>query len=163
MRCSATTFGLCVAFCCVGAQCRSTSPSTTIRQGSNPSADRPIEPKETTDPIHPSEPDSVPADTARSNVLDLETLTTVEATIGKAQPARAIGTFDKSRNRLAFQLRNVSAFSIDMASIPVDWTRPVVLSLDNVPVELRRRDTQRLHFTRTPQGAWLIVEPPKNP
>lgn len=74
-----------------------------------------------------------------------------------------MGTFDTSRNKLAFQLRNVSAFSIDLARIPVDWSRPVVLSLDGVPVELRRRDTQRLHFTRTSQGAWLIVEPPKNP
>ena len=57
----------------------------------------------------------------------------------------------------------MSAFSIDLAQIPVDWSRAVVLSLDGVPVELRRRDTQRLHFTRTPQGAWLIVEPAKTP
>jgi len=162
MRCSAKTFALYIGSLVVGAQCRSASPNTTIRRESNPSTIRPAEPP-AVESNRPSEPGPPPAEAARPNVLSLEPLTMIERSLDEKQAARAIGTFDRSRNRLAFELRNVSAFSIELASIPIDWSRPVVLSLDRVPVELRRRDTQRLHFTRTPQGTWLIEEPPKNP
>ena len=71
----------------------------------------------------------------------------------------ASGSFLADRNKIVIQTRDVERFSIDTSRLPVNWDRLVVISIDGVNSELRKRDFDVLNFARDAHGAWRVVEP----
>ncbi|MEK6676359.1 MAG: hypothetical protein AABZ47_11980 [Planctomycetota bacterium] len=78
-----------------------------------------------------------------------------------APGAYAKGSFDRDRNRIEIRTRDVMTFAVDISKIKIDWSRPVVIRIDGVSSELRRREHPVLHFHWDEHGAWTVVEPPK--
>ena len=76
-----------------------------------------------------------------------------------AEGAWATGSFDSNRNKLSIQARDVRRFTIDVARIPIDWKRLVILSINGRNSELRRRNHTRLHFVLDEYGQWMVAEP----
>ena len=76
-----------------------------------------------------------------------------------AEGAWATGSFDSKRNKLSIKARDVRRFTIDVARIPIDWERLVILSINGRNSELRRRNHTRLHFVLDEYGRWTVAEP----
>jgi hypothetical protein len=83
----------------------------------------------------------------------------VEQVKAGAQGAWASGSFDVERNRLTIRTNDVRRFRVAVSRIEIDWTRPVVLRLDGVNSELRRRPHADYHFFRDDHGLWVVSEP----
>lgn len=71
----------------------------------------------------------------------------------------ATGSFLPDRNRIVIETHDVERFTIDTSRIPINWDRLVVIRIDGVNSELRKRDYDVLHVARDPYGAWKVVEP----
>ena len=74
----------------------------------------------------------------------------------------ATGSFHEKRNMLEIRTKDVAGFAVDIDRINIDWTRPVVLSINSRRSELKRRSQARYHFVRQPNGGWVVMEPPIN-
>ena len=75
-----------------------------------------------------------------------------------ADGAWATGSFDSKRNKLSIKARDVRRFTIDVARIPIDWERLVILSINGRNSELRRRNHTLLHFVLDEYGRWTVAE-----
>ena len=73
--------------------------------------------------------------------------------------AWATGTFNAKRNKIEIQTRGAQAFAIDTARIPIIWERLVIIGVDGVNSELRKRDYRIYQFKRGDLGQWVVVEP----
>ena len=82
----------------------------------------------------------------------------VEGARKNAPGGWATGSFDAKRNKLSIDTRDVDAFAVEIAKIPIDWDRVVILGIDGENAELRRRSAARLHFIRDKHGQWTIAE-----
>lgn len=71
----------------------------------------------------------------------------------------ATGRFLPERNKLDIRTHDVRAFAVDVGRIPIRWKRLVILSIDGLSSELRRRDYAVLHFALDGHGQWVVVEP----
>jgi len=71
----------------------------------------------------------------------------------------ATASFITERNKLDIETRDVQQFAIDTSRIPIDWERLVVLSINGVNSELRRRDYAILHFELDDRQQWIVIEP----
>lgn len=76
-----------------------------------------------------------------------------------APGAWADGSFNAKRNKIIIRIRDAQQFAIDTSRIPIDWSRPVILSINERNSELKRRDYEVLHFSRNAYGQWFVVEP----
>ena len=74
----------------------------------------------------------------------------------------ATGSFHEERNMLEIRTKDVTGFAVDIDRIEIDWTRPVVLSINSRRSELKRRESARYHFVRQRNGGWAVMEPPVN-
>ena len=83
----------------------------------------------------------------------------VEKGRDRAEGAWATGSFDSKRNKLRIKARDVRRFTIDVARIPIDWERLVILSINGRNSELRRRNHTLLHFVLDEYGRWTVAEP----
>ena len=83
----------------------------------------------------------------------------VEKVRGKAAGGWATGSFDRNRNKLVISTKDVAGFALYIERIPIDWERLVVLRIDGVNTELRRRDSAVYHFEVDEHGRWIVVEP----
>lgn len=75
-----------------------------------------------------------------------------------AAGAWATGRFDESRNRLEITTRDVWEFTVDVGSIGVNWSKLVVLRIDDRNTELKKRDQSVYRFARGAQGQWEVRE-----
>ena len=82
----------------------------------------------------------------------------VEKTRGKADGGWATGLFIPDRNKLVVDTKDVERFAIHVARIPIDWERLVVLRIDGVNTELRKRDLSVYHFEVDEHGQWVVTE-----
>ncbi len=71
--------------------------------------------------------------------------------------------FDRTRNKIVIDTHDVTGFSLDVRKIPLNWQRKVILSIDGVNSELRKRDIDVYHFIYDEHGRWRILEPPSQP
>ena len=71
----------------------------------------------------------------------------------------AKGEFDAERNKIGIVTENVAEFTVDTDRIPIDWSRLVVISIDGLNAELKRRDYTPLLFRREGFSSWNVVEP----
>ncbi|MFQ5414008.1 MAG: hypothetical protein ACE5E6_06070 [Phycisphaerae bacterium] len=78
---------------------------------------------------------------------------------GDARGGWATGSFDRPRNKITIDTRDVDRFRVDTSRIPIDWDRGVILRINGANSELRRRDYAILHFALDDHGAWVVVEP----
>ena len=69
------------------------------------------------------------------------------------------GSFDPARNKLHIRTGDVERFTIDVSRIPINWQRLVVISIDGINSELRRRDHPVLRFARDSHGRWVVIDP----
>ena len=83
----------------------------------------------------------------------------VQKVADKAKGGWATGSFDADRNKLSIATSDVAEFALDTSRVAIDWKKLVVLSIDGKNSELRKRDYDILHFTRTPHGEWTVHEP----
>ena len=83
----------------------------------------------------------------------------VEAVKKEAVGGWATGSFDAGRNKLDIRTHDVRAFAIDVGRIPIRWERLVILSINGLKSELRRRDYTPLRFALDERGQWVVVEP----
>lgn len=83
----------------------------------------------------------------------------VEAMKKDAVGGWATGSFDTGRNKLDIQTHDVRAFAIDVGRIQIRWERLVILSINGLKSELRRRDYTPLRFALDEHGQWVVVEP----
>lgn len=72
--------------------------------------------------------------------------------------AWATGRYDQPRNRLEITTRDALEFTVDVGGIPIDWTRLVVLRIDDRNTELKRRERSVYRFVRGSQGQWEVRE-----
>lgn len=72
----------------------------------------------------------------------------------------AEGSFDRDKNKLTIVARDVRRFIIKTDMIRIDWDRRVILSLNRVNTELRRREGGVLTFELDDHGQWVVLEPP---
>jgi len=72
----------------------------------------------------------------------------------------AEGSFDRDKNKLIIVTRDVRRFIIKTDMIRIDWDRRVILSLNRVNSELRRREGGLLTFELDDHGQWVVLEPP---
>ena len=83
----------------------------------------------------------------------------VEKVRAGARGAWGTGTFLKQRNKIDLQTQDVQQFAIDVSRIPIDWRRLVIIGIDGVNSELRKRDRSIYHFARDAHGRWIVLEP----
>ena len=120
-------------------------------QASKPEA--PVQSPPATPAVIPTRVDiSVPID-------DSDRWLFVQKVAGKAKGGWATGSFDADRNKLSVQTSDVAEFALDTSRVKINWKKLVVLSIDSKNSELRKRDFDILHFTRTPHGEWIVREP----
>ena len=114
-------------------------------------------PTGTTDPA----PDASPAQPVRipSAAADPDRWLFVERTRGDAPGGWATGSFDPDRNKLTIETKDVQRFAIDTSRIRIDWERLVVLGLNGVNSELRRRDFDIYHFELDDHNRWVVIQP----
>ena len=70
----------------------------------------------------------------------------------------ATGSFDVERNRISITTRDVTAFSLHVDRIAINWDRLVVIRLDGHNSELRKRDHAVYTFARDRHGRWIVQE-----
>jgi hypothetical protein len=73
--------------------------------------------------------------------------------------AWATGSFSRARNKLDVHTRGAQEFAVDVSRIPINWERLVVIGIDGVNSELRKRDFSVYRFARDEHGRWVVVEP----
>jgi len=73
--------------------------------------------------------------------------------------AWARGSFDAERNRIRIATNAVAEFTVDIDQIPINWERLVVIGIDGINSELRKRDYSPIRFRRDNHGRWSVVEP----
>lgn len=80
--------------------------------------------------------------------------------INKKNTAKsATGTFNEKRNKIMITTNNAEQFAIDTSRIPINWRRPVVLSINGRNSELKKRDYSIIHFKHDKYGQWSVIEP----
>lgn len=82
----------------------------------------------------------------------------VEEARDKAEGAWATGAFLPKRNRIVIDTKNVQQFSINIERIDVRWEKLVVIRIDGVNSELRKRDGAIMRLMRDAHGRWVVVE-----
>jgi hypothetical protein len=82
----------------------------------------------------------------------------VEKVRNGAAGAWATGSFDPDRNKISITTQDVQRFSIDTGRILINWRKPVVLGIDGVNSELRRRPRPVIQFERDEHGQWVVLE-----
>jgi len=92
-------------------------------------------------------------------ILDQERWLWVEETRDGARGGWATGSFDPKRNKIDIETRDVERFAVDVSRIPVNWERLVIIGINDVNSELRKRDYSVLHFARDDHGRWVVLEP----
>lgn len=137
----------------VCAGCRSAQPDTLRSSG----IERPAPVTDVSVPAAPEET-TAPLVLPSSQEEPDRWLVVEKATEG-SPGAWATGSFDAKRNKLIIQTQDVRQFTIDTGRIPIDWHRLVVLGIDGVNTELRKRDYDVYRFARDEHGRWLVVEP----
>jgi len=60
-------------------------------------------------------------------------------------------------NRLEISTEHVSQFAMNLARVPVNWDRRVVLKIDGHTSELTRKHYPLLRLKRSPTGGWNAV------
>ncbi len=70
----------------------------------------------------------------------------------------ARGAFDAQRNRIEVITKDVRRFSVDTARLPVEWNALVIMRIDGLNSELKRREHPVLHFESDAHGQWVVVE-----
>lgn len=60
-------------------------------------------------------------------------------------------------DRFVIQTQNVRRFTLDLTRVRLDWSKRIVLRMDGFNSELTRKRWPKLHFIRTPSGAWDAV------
>jgi hypothetical protein len=128
--------------------CRRPAPSTTINE---PSVAAPADAKTEVAAVDEPAPQAPEADPDHWLV--------VTETAKDSKGGYATGSFMPERNKIVLTTRDVESFTIDTSRISIDWDRLVVISIDGVNSELRKRDYDLLHFARDKYGAWRVVEP----
>lgn len=90
----------------------------------------------------------------------------VEAVAEDAEGGVATGSFDPKGNQIRIHTEDVKGFAIDTSRIAgetglpgIDWNRLVVIRINGVGSELRKRDYDVLHFVRDDHGRWEVAEP----
>lgn len=82
----------------------------------------------------------------------------VEAIREGADGGWATGSFDPARNRIRVSTEKIRGFAIDVSRIAIDWERLVVLRINGLTSELRKREDSVLHFIKGDGGRWEVVE-----
>lgn len=77
---------------------------------------------------------------------------------GDAQGAWATGDFIKDRNKIDIRTHDVAEFAIETSRIPINWNRPVVLGIDGLNTELKKREHSLIVFEIDKYGAWVVRE-----
>jgi len=129
------------------------------KNGGSPAAKEPLQPKE-------APPPSVAAEPTKDEPPDLQIPVAgqedrwlfVEKSREGAPGGHATGSFDPKRNKISVRTTNVQAFAVETSLIAVDWTKPVVISIDGRNSELRQRERTLLHFVRAPHGEWIVED-----
>lgn len=80
----------------------------------------------------------------------------VEKTRNQKPGGWATGDFDKKRNRITIKTHEVTHFSIDMSKVPINWHRKVILKIDGISSEMRKRDFNVYHFANDKHGRWQV-------
>jgi hypothetical protein len=73
--------------------------------------------------------------------------------------AWATGSFDPERNKIDIHTNAATVFAIDVSRMPIDWEKLVIIGIDGVNSELRKRDYFVLQFALDEQKQWVVVEP----
>jgi hypothetical protein len=68
------------------------------------------------------------------------------------------GDFNAKRNRLTIKTDSVTRFTIDTRYIAINWDKLVVIQLDGLNSELKRRDDPVLHFVLDKYNRWVVDE-----
>ncbi len=92
-------------------------------------------------------------------ILDQDRWLWAEEARDGARGGWATGSFDPKRNKIDIETRDVERFAVDVSRIPINWERLVVIGINNINSELRRRDYSVLHFARDDHGRWVVLEP----
>ncbi len=79
-------------------------------------------------------------------------------TIQEGHPGAWItGKFEKP-NRIVINVEGADQFKINTATLEIDWTKRVVLRINNVNSELTKKKNPRIQFKRSPGGGWYVVD-----
>lgn len=81
----------------------------------------------------------------------------VEEVRGDARGGWATGTFDQARNRLTINTHDVARFAVHVEQLDINWERLVVIRMDGVNTELRKRDFAVYHFVLDEYGRWNVL------
>ncbi len=81
----------------------------------------------------------------------------VEGEVQEAGGAWVTGWFSDEANKIAIETHGANGFRLELSKISIDWSRRVVLRIDERSFELKKRKTSTVHFKKTPTGGWDTV------
>jgi hypothetical protein len=90
-------------------------------------------------------------------IVDPDQWLFVEEVRGDARGGWATGTFDQERNRLTINTHDVARFAVHVEQLNINWERLVVIRMDGVNTELRKRDFAVYHFVLDEYGRWNVL------
>lgn len=73
--------------------------------------------------------------------------------------AWATGNFFAKRNKIEIRTNGVARFTLDVSKIRPNWQRKVIIGIDGINSELRKRDFEVYEFVFDKHGRWQITEP----
>lgn len=75
-----------------------------------------------------------------------------------AAGAWATGSFDPKRNKIVIQTQDVERFAINVGRMEIDWRRLVVIRINDINSELRKRDFTLYRFVQDDHGQWVVLD-----
>ena len=73
--------------------------------------------------------------------------------------AWATGNFLAKRNKIEIHTNGVARFTLDISKMRPNWQRKVIIGIDGINSELRKRDFEIYEFVLDAHGRWQITEP----
>ena len=138
-----------------GGGCRQAQPAPNGEQrlpAAEQPAPVPVEPTPTPAPA----PEPATAEQPPLPVTDADVWLFAEAPRDGAEGGWISGSFDPEKNRIEIELQDLKRFTLDVARIPINWDRLVILRLNGHNTELRRREQALYHFELDPNGGWQV-------
>jgi len=150
-----------LAFCvvaAVGANCRKAAEEPVTGEKIRPPATTLPQPEPETAPAVKPVFEWEEVKTELEAIDDPDRWLTVTKGDPKEKGAWATGRFDAGRNRLEITTRDALEFTVDVGRIEIDWSKLVILRINDRNTELKKREQSVYRFLRGSQGQWEVRE-----
>lgn len=146
---------LCVV-AAMGANCRKAAQEPMAGENPTPPATTLPQPEPETAPAVKPAIEWEKVETELEAIDDPDRWLTVTKGDPKEEGAWATGRFDAGRNRLEITTRDALEFTVDVGRIEIDWSKLVILRINDRNTELKKREQSVYRFVRGSQGQWEV-------